>query len=66
MCGLSYGNLQSSDNFSKEGLKTNTCHLYDSEVGILRPCLDCSATTKVCESCAISRQIIYFSSSANP
>ena len=52
----------SNDNFSKEGSfsKNNSCHHCDSEAGILRRCLDCSATAKVCESCAISRQIRYF------
>ena len=58
----------SNDNFSKEGSfsKNKRCHLCDSVAGIFRRCLDCSATAKVCESCAISRQIRYFSSSGNP
>ena len=58
----------SNDNFSKEGsfLKNNRCHLCDSEAGIRRRCLDCNVTAKVCESCAISRQIRYFTSSGHP
>ena len=32
---------------------SNRCHFCDSEAGICR-CLDCSATARFCESCAIS------------
>lgn len=41
--------------FQKEGsfFTSNRCHFCDSEAGICR-CLDCSATARFCESCAIS------------
>ena len=53
-----------NDNFSKDFKEQ--VYLCDSEAGILRRCLDCSAIAKVCESCAVSQQMRYFSSSGNP